>query len=367
MKLFLSLLLIAFFSTHSTACSAQDFKGYSVETVVDGIRVPWGMVWLPNGDLLVSERGGDIYRVRDKAVVATLKGVPKVHVNGQGGLLDLELHPDFAQNGWLYLSYASSDGEGSGSNTAIMRARLDGDTLVEQQRLYKAEPNSSRGQHYGGRIEFDDAGYLFFAIGDRGDRDRNPQDLSLDGGKVYRLHDDGRVPNDNPFNDKPDAVSAIYSYGHRNPQGMARHPDSGAIWIHEHGPRGGDEINIIKAGANYGWPILSYGINYSGTEFAEATEREGYKSPLWYWDPSIAPSGMAFVTSDKYPDWQGRLLVGSLKFDYLELCSLSGESVTSCTPVMKGIGRVRNVRQGPDGNIYVAVEGGKGILRIIKK
>lgn len=365
MKFFASLLLLVFLS--STACSAQDFKGYSTETVIDGIRVPWGMVWLPSGDLLVSERGGEIYRVRDNAIVATLSGVPTVDVNGQGGLLDLELHPNFAQSGWLYLSYSSPDGEGSGSNTAIMRARLDGDSLVEKQVLYRAKPNSTRGQHYGSRLEFDEDGYLYFSIGDRGDRDHNPQDLSRDGGKIYRLHDDGRIPDNNPFASQSGAIAAIYSYGHRNPQGMARHPDSGAIWIHEHGPRGGDEINLIKAGANYGWPILSYGINYSGTKFAEATEREGYQSPLWYWDPSIAPSGMAFVTSDKYPDWQGRLLVGSLKFDYLALCSLSGESVTDCTPVMKGIGRVRNIRQGPEGDIYVAVEGGQGILRIVKK
>lgn len=355
----LSAICFAFFMQ---ACVAEE--GYRVETVVEGVDVPWGMVWLPEGDMLVSNRGGELYRVREGEIVGTIDGLPEVHVNGQGGLLDLELHPQYAENGWLYISYSSPEGEGNGSNTALMRTKLEGDKLVQQETLYKASPNTRRGQHYGSRIEFDDQGYLFFSIGERGARDDNPQDLGRDGGKVYRLHDDGRIPEDNPFASKDGALAAIYSYGHRNPQGMAKNPETGQIWVHEHGPRGGDEVNIIQAGENYGWPILSYGINYSGSDFAEGTEREGYQSPIWYWVPSIAPSGMTFVTSDKYPDWQGDLLVGSLKFRYLVLAAVEGNSIPEAKVMFEDIGRVRNVRQGPDGYLYVATEG-SGILRIL--
>ncbi len=339
---------------------------YTTETIIDDIAVPWGMVWLPDGDMLVTNRAGELYRAGDGKPSKTIAGVPEVHANGQGGLLDIELHPNYTDNGWIYISYSSPEGEGRGSHTAIMRAKLQGNSLVEQEVLYKAGPNTGARQHYGSRIEFDNDGYLFFSIGERGQRDDNPQDITRDGGKIYRLHDDGKIPQDNPFVGKAGAKEAVFSYGHRNPQGMAKNPVSGDIWVHEHGPRGGDEINIIKAGANYGWPILSYGINYSGTEFAKGTEREGMESPIWYWVPSIAPSGMTFVTSDKYPDWKGNVLAGSLKFRYLALCKVEGNAVTSATPVMEDIGRVRNVRQGPDGFIYVATEG-KGIVRVIPK
>ncbi|HAK52268.1 MAG TPA: hypothetical protein DCM54_10260 [Gammaproteobacteria bacterium] len=327
---------------------------YRVEDYVKGIEVPWGMTWLPGGDMLVTNRDGELYRVSDRKIVGTINGVPEVDANGQGGLLDIELHPDYADNGWLYLSYSSSAGEGSGSNTAVVRAKLQGDSLIDLQTVYKAAPNTKKGQHYGSRLEFDNEGYLYFSIGDRGNRDENPQDLTRDGGKIYRVHDDGRIPKDNPFVDKP--RPAIYSWGHRNPQGMAKHPVTGDIWIHEHGPRGGDEVNILKKGANYGWPILSYGINYWGTSFAEGAEREGYESPVWYWDPSIAPSGIAFVTSDRYPQWKGRLLVGSLKFDYLVLCKVEGNTITAADVIFEEIGRVRNVRQAPDGYLYIATE-----------
>lgn len=355
------LISAAVFSILSSIVLAED--GYKVETVVEGIAIPWGMVWLPDGDMLVSNRTGDMHRVKDGKVGPAIDGVPEVHVNGQGGLLDLELHPDYANNGWLYISYSSPEGDEDGSHTAIMRAKLDGNGLTDQQVVYKAGPNTRRGQHYGGRIEFDNDGYLYFSIGERGARDDNPQDISRDGGKVYRLNDDGSVPSDNPFVGQ-EAIQAMYSFGHRNPQGMALNPESGKIWVHEHGPRGGDEVNIIKPGANYGWPILSYGINYSGTEFAQGTEREGMESPIHYWVPSIAPSGMTFVTSDKYPDWKGDLLVGSLKFRYLVHLDVNGDSIDQANVIFKDIGRVRTVKQGPDGFIYVATEG-KGIVRIV--
>jgi len=344
------------------ACAGQA-TDYRFETVVQGISVPWGMVWLPDGDMLVTDRRGQLYRVHDGQPGEPIAGLPEVRASGQGGLMDIELHPDYKNNGWIYLTYSSKQGEGGGANTALMRARLQANELVDSEVLYKAEPNTRKGQHFGSRIEFDDAGFLYFSIGDRGARTRNPQDVTRDGGKIYRLKDDGSIPSDNPFTLRANARQAIYSYGHRNPQGMAKNPASGQIWVHEHGPRGGDEINVIRKGANYGWPILSYGVNYSGSSFAEGTERAGMQSPAWYWVPSIAPSGMLFVTSDRYPEWQGHILVGSLKFAYVVLCRVDGDKVTSTEILFKGIGRVRNIRQGPDGYVYVATEG-SGIKRI---
>ena len=205
---------------------------------------------------------------------------------------------------------------------------------------------------------------MYFSIGDRGNRDVNPQDLTRDCGKIYRINADGSIPNDNPFLEFPDAKTAIYSYGHRNPQGMVRHPDTGQIWVHEHGPRGGDEINLIKKGGNFGWPLISYGINYSGTSFTEDTDLPGMEQPMFYWVPSIAPSGMAFVTSDVYPDWKNNLLVGSLKFEYIERLVMKNDTVVKREKLLEGMGRVRNVRQGPDGYIYAAIES-LGIVKII--
>ncbi len=346
-------------------------EDYTIETVVssDHIDVPWGIAWLPDGDMLITERSGEILLFSNGEVAnASLDGVPEVWDESQGGLLDIELHPDYEDNGWIYITYSSMEGSGEGANTALMRAKLNEDRsgLTDQEILYKAEPNSSRGQHFGSRIEFDKDGYLYFSIGDRGNRDVNPQDITRDGGKIYRLNDDGSIPQDNPFVGEDGAVEAIYSYGHRNPQGMDMYPETGEIWIHEHGPRGGDEVNLIKPAENYGWPILSFGINYNGTEFAEDTARAGMKQPEWYWDPSIAPSGMTFITSDIYPDWKGDLLVGSLKFNYLVLCSIEDNTVTGDEVLFEGIGRVRSVEQGPDGYIYVGTEG-NGIVRIVPK
>jgi len=341
-------------------------SAYDVETVVGDMDVPWGMVFLPDGSMLVSEQKGDLILFKDGAKTL-VKNVPEVVFRGQGGLLDLELHPNYEENGWIYISYSSPEGEEDGANTAIMRAKLKGDALVENEVIYKATPNTTGPNHFGSRIEFDNDGFLFFTMGERGERDINPQDITRDNGKVYRLKDDGTVPEDNPFVGKENAKEAIYSYGHRNQQGMLKHPETGEIWVHEHGPRGGDEINIIKKGANYGWPVISYGINYSGTRFTDKTEMEGMEQPMYYWVPSIAPSGMTFVTSENYPELKGSLLVGSLKFQYLEKLTFDANNkVTSREKLLDQIGRVRNVRQGPDGNIYVGVEG-KGILKLVKK
>ena len=338
---------------------------FTAELFIDGIEVPWGMAFLPDGSMLVTEKSGNILHFKDGGKT-TISNVPEVYARGQGGLLDIKLHPDYSTNGWIYISYSSSEGDEKGGHTAIMRAKLTNNSLTDIELLYKAGPNTTKGQHFGSRIEFDNQSYLYFSIGERGARDENPQDITRDGGKIYRLYDDGRIPEDNPFIGTDGAKTAIYSYGHRNPQGMAIHPGTGDIWVNEHGPKGGDEINIVKKGANYGWPLVTYGINYSGTPITDKTEMEGTEQPIHYWVPSIAPSGMAFVTSDKYIGWKGNLLIGSLKFQYLELLEMDDSEVLKREKILADKGRVRNVKQGPDGLIYVAVEG-KGIYKLVPK
>ncbi len=364
--LMLGIVVISF-----TACAQQENKvnnspvSYDYETVVDNLSIPWGMAFLPDGSMLITEKSGEIIHYKD-GQKQQITGGPEVYNRGQGGLLDIVLHPNYDENGWIYMSYASSEGEGEGGNTAIMRAKLEGNQLTNQEVLYKATPNTTRGQHFGSRIAFDNENYLYFTIGERGAREVNPQDITRDGGKVYRLNDDGSIPQDNPFVGEPNAKEAIYSYGHRNPQGMIIHPETGEVWVHEHGPQGGDEINIVKKGANYGWSEVTYGENYGGGAISDETNREGVEDPIHYWLPSIAPSGMAFITSDKYPNLKGNLLVGSLKFQYLEHDILNGEKVTDREKLLEGVGRVRDVRQAPNGDIYVAVEG-KGIVKLVQK
>ncbi|TCK66690.1 glucose/arabinose dehydrogenase [Winogradskyella wandonensis] len=347
----------------SIEAQAATNVNYKAETVVPDLSIPWGFVFLPDGAILVTEKTGELIHFKE-GKKTQIEGLPEVYVRGQGGLLDIELHPDYSSNGWIYITHASTDGEGDGGNTALIRAKLEGNKLTNVERLYKAGPNSKRGQHFGSRIEFDNDGYLYFSIGDRGNRDENPQDITRDCGKIYRLNDDGSIPKDNPFVDTENAKTAIFSYGHRNPQGMAKHPTTGKIWVNEHGPKGGDEINIVQKGKNFGWPVISYGVNYSGTRFTDITAKEGMEQPLFYWVPSIAPSGMAFVTSDKYPDWNGNVLVGSLKFEYLERLVLENNKVVKREKLLEGMGRVRDVHEGPDGFIYVAIEN-KGIVKIV--
>ncbi len=338
---------------------------YTTEMVVSDLNIPWGMDFLPDDSILISEKTGELIHFKN-GEKTTIEGMPDVYVRGQGGFMDVKLHPDYKNNGWIYFSYVSSEGEEAGGNTAIMRAKLNGNTLTDKAILYKAAPNTKVGRHFGSRIEFDNDGFLYFSIGDRANRDVNPQDITRDCGKIYRLNDDGSVPKDNPFVGAENAKTAIFSYGHRNPQGMVKNPFTGAIWVNEHGPRGGDEINIIQKGKNFGWPIISYGINYDGTSFTDITEKEGMEQPLFYWVPSIAPSGMAIVSSDKYPDWKGNVLAGSLKFEYLERLVLENNKVIKREKLFEGIGRIRNVIQAPDGYIYVSVES-HGIVKIVPK
>lgn len=340
---------------------------FTLEKVADGLEIPWGMVFLPDGSMLVTEKKGTLIHLFPDGTKEYIKNVPEVISRSQGGLLDIELHPDYAENGWLYLSYSRfKPAEGNVlSTTAVSRYRLKGNRLTDEELIFEAQDYAYTRHHYGCRLEFGADGYLYISMGDRGAREVHPQDLTRYPGKVHRVNDDGTIPADNPFYDTEGAVKTIYSYGHRNIQGMALHPVTGAMWTHEHGPRGGDEINILKAGANYGWPVVSYGINYDGTVFTELTHKDGMEDPVHYWVPSIAPSGMDFVTSDLYPAWKGHLLVGSLRFSYLNLCYLEGDRVVSEEMLLRNIGRLRNVRQAPDGFIYIEVEGPGRIYKIV--
>ena len=337
---------------------------YTYETIVPELINPWGLAFLPDGSMLITEKSGDIIHFKDGEKRA-IKGAPEVFTRNQAGLMDVALHPNYASNAWIYFTYSSPEGEGQGANTALMRAQLKGDELINKEVLYKATPNTRSTRHFGSRIAFDANNYVYFSIGDRADRDINPQDITLDGGKIYRLHDDGTIPKDNPFVKEDNAKKAIYSYGHRNPQGMVAHPKTGTIWVHEHGPRGGDEINAITSGKNYGWPIISYGINYSGTKFTDITQKDGMQQPIYYWVPSIAPCGMAFGNDAKYDEFNGNIFAGSLKFQYLERLILENDQVVRREKLLENIGRVRNVVMGPDGYVYVGVEG-KGILKLVK-
>jgi len=354
--LFLSCFMVGFYNP-------QQEQTKQFELIVPDLSIPWGFTFFPDNSILITEKEGKLIHFKN-GKKTTITGLPKIKVQGQGGLMDVELHPNYKKNGWIYFTYSS--GNSTGANTTLMRARINSNRLINQEVLYKATPNTRRGQHFGSRIAFDKKGYLYFSVGDRGNRDVNPQDITKDGGKVYRLHDNGSIPKDNPFVTTKGAKKAIYSYGHRNPQGMEINPFTNEIWTHEHGPKGGDEINIIKKGKNYGWPKASFGINYSGTKFTNKTSIAGMENPIHQWTPSIAPSGMAFVNSDIYPKMKGNLLVGSLKFRYVSNCTLKKGKVVKEEKILVGLGRVRSIEQGNDGFIYVGIEQ-LGIVRINPK
>ena len=293
-----------------------------------------------------------------------IENIPDVFLKNQGGLLDIELHPNFSVNNKIFFSFSKGDND-TGANTAVASATLINNSLENIEILYHGEELTTSSLHWGCRLQFNNDGYLFFTIGDRGNRNKNPQNIALDGGKVYRINEDGTIPNDNPFVNESGAKKAIFSYGHRNPQGMFKHPLTGEIWTNEHGPRGGDEINIISSGKNYGWPKITYGINYSGTTITNDKNLPGMEQPLYYWVPSIAPSGFEYLNSKKYYDWNGSILVGSLKYMYLERLVLDqNNNVKYREKVAENIGRVRDVKISPDGFIYLAVDN-KGIFKIV--
>ena len=344
----------------------MDEINYEMELVFEDKNIIWAIEFLNDNSILAAVKSGSIIHFKNGEKIK-IKGVPEIYLRGQGGLLDIELHPDFSENKWLYMSYASEENKGEGGNTTIARARLIDDSLEDLEILYKGIPNTRKGQHYGSRMAFDNENYLYFSIGDRGNRNVNPQDIKIDGGKIYRIKDNGTIPSDNPFFYSPGSRKAIFSYGHRNPQGMFKHPKTGEIWTNEHGPKGGDEINIIEKGKNYGWPKITYGINYSGTTITKNKSLPDMEQPLYYWLPSIAPSSFEYISSEVYPNWKGSLLAGALVFKYIERIGLNEKNkVISRSKIAEGLGRPRDVKQGKDGYIYVSIEN-KGVYKILPK
>ncbi len=362
----LTTLLISPLATgQSVSSEKQDFV---VETIAEGLSIPWGMAALPAGGMLITERTGTL-RLLDadaKLHPDPIANTPTVAVDGQGGLLDVAIHPDYQSNGWVYLSFSSAKAKGEpgrGANTALVRGKIVDHAFVEQELIYKALPNYAGGRHFGSRIAFDADNHVYLSVGDRGNRDE-AQTLTNPIGKIFRLHDDGQIPDNNPFVNTLNALPQIWSWGHRNPQGMEIHPETGALWAHEHGPKGGDELNLIIQGQNYGWPTVTFGVNYSGTKITDQVSRPDMVSPVTYWVPSIAPCGMAFITGDKYPEWKSSLLVGSLKFQQLQRLEIKDGAVIHKEILLDGIGRVRAVEQNSDGYIYIAIESGGRIIRL---
>jgi len=333
-------------------------------TVAKGLEHPWSVAFLPDGRMLVTERPGRLRIVTsDGKLSEPIKGVPRVYARGQGGLLDVILDPGFATNRVIYLSYAEP-GDGGGG-TAVARAVLNGGALTSLKVIFRQTPKADTRVHFGSRLVIARDGTLFITIGERGQRER-AQDPSVNRGQVIRINRDGSIPQDNPFVGKAGYRPEIWSYGHRNPQGAALHPETGKIWTVEHGARGGDEINVPLPGRNYGWPVIAYGRHYWGGKIGEGTHKAGMEQPIYYWDPSIAPSGMAFYTGDKYPKWKGNVFVGALSFQLLARLELDGEKVVKEERLFKELSeRIRDVRQGPDGYLYMLTDADDGrLLRI---
>ncbi len=338
---------------------AHDFR---VRVLAEGLRYPWGLAFLPDGDLLVSERGGTLRRVLpDGAVSEPLSGVPAVAAVGQGGLLDIALHPDFGTNRLLYLAHAAS-GDG-GHGTELVRARLDGMRLVDAETIFRALPKFPGGRHFGARVLFLPDGTLLLTLGDRGHRP-NGQHLGSHPGAIVRLNADGSVPADNPFAGLDGVRPEIHSFGHRNVQGIALDRASGTVWAHEHGPQGGDEVNRIVAGRNYGWADITYGRNYgTASPIGEGEARAGVAPPALQWTPSIAPSGLAVYDAERFPRWRGNLFAGALSFRLLVRLVLDGERVVHEERLLEGeLGRMRTVAVGPDGLLYLLTDAADGVI-----
>lgn len=334
---------------------------FRVTTITRGLEHPWGLAFLPDGAMLVTERPGRLRLIREGVLdPVPIAGVPEVAASGQGGLLDVVLHPEFVRTRLVYLSYAGKGRGGAG--TEVARARLTDGRLEGLETIFAVEPKSRGGRHFGSRLAFGAEGHLYITTGERGDSER-AQDLADAAGSIVRLTADGGVPDDNPFLGRADARPEIFSYGHRNPQGLARHPVSDRIWAVEHGPRGGDEVNVIRAGANYGWPVITFGVSYIGVPIGEGTAKPGMAQPVTYWDPSISPSGMAFYTGEAFPAWRGNLFVGALSGEVLVRLELDGERVVHEERLLQALGtRIRDVRQGPDGRLYLLTDESDGAL-----
>jgi glucose/arabinose dehydrogenase len=334
---------------------------FTLETVVDGLKDPWALSFFEDGRGIFTIETGELHILEKDGSTTEITGLPTdIWMHGQGGLLEVAPHPNYADNGWIYLGYSSSGGEQDGKKrgiTKVVRGKIKGGRWREQETIFEApsEFHSPSGVHFGTRFVFQD-GYLFFGIGDRGSQDQ-AQDLTRPNGKIHRIHDDGRIPNDNPFINQVGAYPTIWTYGNRNPQGLDLHPLTGALWESEHGPRGGDEINLIERGKNYGWPVITYGMNYKGTPITDRTEAEGMEQPKLYWTPSIAVCGMDFYEGDRFPTWHHNLIVGGLVTEQLHRLVIEDGRVIHDEIILKGQGRVRDVANGPDGFIYVVITG----------
>jgi aldose sugar dehydrogenase len=338
------------------------YHDYRLATFVDALVQPWAIAFLPNGDALITERPGRLRIVRQgKLVPQPVEGVPPVFTSSQGGLLEVAPHPNFAANRTLYLTYSKRGATDPEATTVLVRGKFENDRLTGIEQLFQSV---SRGRnHFGGKIAFDKNGFLFLTLGDRqvapaGDLEAHPaQDLSNHHGKLIRLHDDGRVPADNPFVNRADARPEIWSYGHRNIQGIAVHPETGEIWINEHGPQGGDELNRPQPGRNYGWPVIGFGVNYTtGLAIHAGTHRQGMEQPAYVWVPSIGVSGAIFYTGDRFPQWKGNLFVGGMVGQQLARLTLRGNRIVNEETLVQEMGRIRDVRQGPDGFIYLVTD-----------
>lgn len=344
---------------------------FRIVKLVQGLEHPWSLAFLPDGRMLVTERAGRLRVISadHKLDPRPVAGLPEIVAHGQGGLLDVVLHPQYAQNGWVYFSFSAPDkaGRDKGWGTALARAKLvsdaSGHRLSDVQVLFSMEPKTRAAHHFGGRIVFDQKGFVYLTLGDRGDMPR-AQRLDDHAGSVIRLHDDGHVPKDNPFVNRSGAKPEKFTLGNRNMQGAALHPQTGELWTHEHGPQGGDEVNVMRSGRNYGWPVITYGVNYGiGTRIGEGTAKPGMEQPLHVWVPSIAPSGMAFYSSDKFPNWKGNILIGALRDEMLVRLELNGEKIMREERMIKGeVGRIRDVRVGPDGFVYLLTDEREGVV-----
>ncbi len=336
---------------------------FRVVQLMDDIEHGWAVDWLPDGRLLITERPGRILLV-DGGTATALDNVPEVWAQNQGGMLDIRVAPNYEENGWIYMSYSLKEGDTGG--TVLARAQLDGTSLTNVEEVYRQTPFLSPDYHFGSRIAFLNDGTLAVSMGERGQRREQTVDIptpTASVGATVRLNMDGTVPEDNPFVESDEGLDAVYSYGHRNQQGMAIHPETGAIWQHEHGPHGGDELNLVEAGANYGWPDVSYGDTYSDQTPIGGTEAEGVTNPVEYWDPSPALSGMTFYTGDKFPNWQNHLFMGALARQKVMRLTLDGQNVTHQEELLSGeLGRIRDVATGPDGYLYLLTDAPEGGL-----
>jgi glucose/arabinose dehydrogenase len=345
-------------SAEIVSSEKHDFR---LVTVAEGLEHPWSLAFLPDGGMLVTERAGRLRVIRQgKLDPSPVPGLPKISPGGQGGLLDVVPHPKFADNGLIYLTYAAASIRGKG--TEVARARFADGRLVDLETILAVRPKSSGGKHFGSRLAFGQDGTLYVTAGERGNPDR-AQDLDDLAGSVIRITADGEVPPDNPFIGRNDARPEIYTYGHRNPQGLAVHPGTGEVWAAEHGPKGGDEINVLSAGTNYGWPVITYGESYAGNPIGEGTSKPGMAQPVRTWVPSISPSGMAFYTGEAFPSWRGNLFLGALSGRALVRLELEGSQVVHEERLLQGFGMcIRDVRNGPDGTLYLLTDDANGKL-----